>query len=80
MSTFLILGMVCCVCAASSSLLIGIFRSAPLEEDFDARPSHRHQQAFPSNTKSNRRERRSSNKGRRIHSEPAHSQLRRRAV
>lgn len=76
MSTFLILGLVCCVFAASSSLLVGIFRSAPLVEDLDARPAH--QGGHIAST--SRRERRSSRKGVRIFSEKAHTQVSRRAV
>ena len=40
MSTFLMMGMVTCLFAATSTFLIGIFHRAPLVDEYDARPKH----------------------------------------
>jgi len=77
MSIFMILGMVCCALAASSTLLVGFLRSAPLVEDFDARPTHHRGTVSKPAT---RRESRVKSQSVRVLAEQAHPQVRRRAV
>ena len=81
MSMFMILGIVCCVCAASSTLLVGLFQTAPLAEDYDARPKHRHANTTSRQSANlNRNRKRSHRAGSQVFADQAHTPRRRRAV
>jgi len=81
MSMFMILGIVCCVCAASSTLLVGLFQTAPLAEDYDARPKHRHVKTTSNrSSKSSEDRKRSTRAGARVYADQAHAPRGRRAV
>ena len=78
----MILGIVCCICAASSTLLVGLFQTAPLAEDYDARPKHRHvnKNSNRSTSSNNRNRKGSTESGARVFADQAHAPRRRRVV